>query len=134
MEVSDNRSQYCSLNERVQQKALDIHFCRRHGAGIWIKNHQHPLPPTPLCSCVLGLTQDYKNSSQIISIVVNLDGSVFIDSICLFKFKTMDSDSITENLLEMQIPEPHPRPAKLESLGAGPDAQLSPTTGDSDAL
>lgn len=65
---------------------------------------------------------------------VNLDGSVFIDSIYLFKFKTMGPDIITGNLLEMQIPESHPRPAESEHLGAGPDAQLLPTTGDSDAL
>lgn len=37
------------------------------------------------------------------------------------------------NLLEMPVPELHPMLAESEPLGAGPDAQLSPTTGDSDA-
>lgn len=37
------------------------------------------------------------------------------------------------NLLEMPVPELYPTLAEAEPLGAGPDAQLSPTAGDSDA-
>lgn len=58
---------------------------------------------------------------------------MFINFIYL-NLKQWTPDSITRNLLEMQIPEPNPKPTESETLGTRPDAQLSPTAGGSDVL
>lgn len=68
--------------------------------------------------CVLGLTQDYKNPSQVISTPVNLDGNVFI---CIIQNNSLQPAS-PGNLLEMQKkpPKAHPRPAEHILCGQRP--------------
>lgn len=55
--------------KKFNKKALDIHFVEGMDlASKWKLTN----------TCVLGFIQDYKNPSQVVLVLVNLDGNVFI--------------------------------------------------------